>query len=447
MDINNKSNIYKRILPISWYFVFLGVIGGNWISRIPDIKENNHFSNTTLGIALLFGAIGAICSLPIIAWLNRVLGSAKSLLIGSIQICVMLPFLGLKHAGMKIIIPVLLLIGSGMAITDVSMTTQGVTCEKLENIKKMGFFGASSACGNFVGVLIGGLFAYLGISTFHHFFVIGVVCCAISVGCFFFLYSQADENSIDESYRQSELNNEQLGNTKTLSDSTRRNYIAYMAIIGFLLQICEGTVSDWSGIYFQDSLNCSTLIRSIAFATFVFFLTLGKFFVDHLCTVMDREILLKGGAIVATLGLSILVLSPSLPHSVYIAIVGMSLIGTGLSVPLPIIGSATGDVPGVRPSDVISTVTSVSYLGFLIGPPLFGTLADVLHDLRWSLAIAISLIALVPILPGHLPIQRHKIDSTNDHVYDRLLNSDSAVNRTEKDITSNSSIYDAETLV
>lgn len=129
-------------IAISWYFMYLGLLTGSWISRIPDIKVNNSFSNTQMGLALLCGALGAMCMLPVSALANRLLGSAKCTLIGSLLSCISMPFLGINEAGMKIIVPSIFLIGSGMAMTDISMTTQAITFEKVENLKKMGFFGA-----------------------------------------------------------------------------------------------------------------------------------------------------------------------------------------------------------------------------------------------------------------------------------------------------------------
>ena len=73
---------------------------------------------------------------------------------------------------------------------------------------------------------------------------------------------------------------------------------------------------------------------------------------------------------------------------------------------MPVVLSAAGDVPGIKPSDAIAIVTAVTYLGFLCGPPFFGYMGDLLGAIRWSLLLCACVIALVVVLPGSPPRNR-----------------------------------------
>jgi MFS family permease len=80
-----------------------------------------------------------------------------------------------------------------------------------------------------------------------------------------------------------------------------------------------------------------------------------------------------------------------------VALIGFALVGAGFSTGVPIVFTATGNVPGVAPGVALSSVTTVGYLGFLIGPPLIGFAAE-LMGLRLALGIIAATSFLTVIL-------------------------------------------------
>ena len=70
---------------------------------------------------------------------------------------------------------------------------------------------------------------------------------------------------------------------------------------------------------------------------------------------------------------------------------------------MPVVLSAAGDVPEMKPSDSIALVTGVTYFGFLTGPPFFGFMADFLGAVRWSLLLCAGIVGVVIVLPGSPP--------------------------------------------
>ena len=59
---------------------------------------------------------------------------------------------------------------------------------------------------------------------------------------------------------------------------------------------------------------------------------------------------------------------------VVIAIIGLAITGRSTSCILPFIFSSAGDVPYYKPAESVSRVTSISYLAYVLGPPIFGSL-------------------------------------------------------------------------
>ena len=62
------------------------------------------------------------------------------------------------------------------------------------------------------------------------------------------------------------------------------------------------------------------------------------------------------------------------------------LVGLGVSSIVPTVYSAAGRHSKVPPGIALATVSSVSFLGFLMGPPLIGNISQI-AGLRYSFAV------------------------------------------------------------
>jgi MFS family permease len=74
---------------------------------------------------------------------------------------------------------------------------------------------------------------------------------------------------------------------------------------------------------------------------------------------------------------------------------GLGLSGFGLANIIPLVYGAAGNLNPKEPGTAIAGVATIGYLGFLIGPPMVGALADA-FSLRVSyLVIAVFLATIV----------------------------------------------------
>jgi len=64
---------------------------------------------------------------------------------------------------------------------------------------------------------------------------------------------------------------------------------------------------------------------------------------------------------------------------VEVKIVGCFLTGLGISTIVPLIYSQAGNQKNIEPAIAIAGVSTIAYIGFLIGPVLIGYLADFLN--------------------------------------------------------------------
>jgi MFS family permease len=71
-------------------------------------------------------------------------------------------------------------------------------------------------------------------------------------------------------------------------------------------------------------------------------------------------------------------------------IIGCFLTGLGISTIVPLIYSQAGNQKNIEPAIAIAGVSTIAYIGFLIGPVIIGYLADFL-DLQKALVLLIIL--------------------------------------------------------
>jgi fucose permease len=169
-----------------------------------------------------------------------------------------------------------------------------------------------------------------------------------------------------------------------------------VALAGLL---SEGAIADWSAVYLSASLAAGTTMAAAAFAAFSVMMAAGRFAGDHLVGRLGGDLVVRaGGALAATgLGLTLVVGHPTF------AIAGFGLVGAGLSCVFPVVLSSAARTPGMAPSAAIAAVCTIGYLGFLVGPPSIGGLAE-LFGLPAALGLVVLLCALIATLGSRPPV-------------------------------------------
>jgi MFS family permease len=79
------------------------------------------------------------------------------------------------------------------------------------------------------------------------------------------------------------------------------------------------------------------------------------------------------------------------------------MVGFGVSNVVPIIFNAAGNIKNVPPGIALTIVTSISFLGFLIGPPIIGFIAE-MTSLQYSFAFIGIFGVFISILVSRLKV-------------------------------------------
>jgi MFS family permease len=355
-------------IAVSSLFFLSGFCFSSWASRIPSIQQKLHLSNAGLGTVLFALPIGLMVSLPLAGWLVAKYGSRIIVINAAVLYACTLPFIGFVQETWQLMI-VLFIFGLGGNLLNISMNTQGVGVEAIYNRSILASFHGIWSLAGFTGAAIGTLMISQHISPYFHFLIITsaallIVLCAWS----YTLTTDTNRNTDQPIFAKPDKSLLNLG------------------IIAFCCMICEGAMFDWSGVYFQKVLNARAAWIGAGYTAFMSTMAAGRFVADWLVTRFGIKRILQTSGIVIATGLSIAIIFPY----IVTAIVGFILVGAGVSSVVPLVYSAAGKSKVVSPGVALAAVSTIGYLGFLIGPPVIGFIAE-----ASSLRVSFVLIALL----------------------------------------------------
>jgi MFS family permease len=95
------------------------------------------------------------------------------------------------------------------------------------------------------------------------------------------------------------------------------------------------------------------------------------------------------------------------------AIIGFLLVGFGVSSVVPIVYGLAGKSTTMSAGTALAAVSTIGFLGFLIGPPVIGFIAQAVN-LRWSFTLIGILGFGTAILAGKLKLKNSNVEKIHD---------------------------------
>lgn len=368
MGINVGNLRNKRIAVGACYFV-PGVVFASWASRIPDVKELLHLSNGQLGSVLFAIPIGQLLMMAFSGILVSRFGSKKMLMLSEFLYAASLFAIGLCDNVLHLIMA-LVALGMMANLMNIATNTQACYLEKLYGRNIMSSFHGMWSLGGFAGGIIGALFAGTLLPVSVHFTCVLVASVIIVALCF--------RNLVSESLAEAEDEDVPKFSFRSVDPT-----LILLGVMGFGGMFCEGTVYDWSSVYFLTVVKPDTAFIRAGYIAGMGAMTLGRFLADGFVTKYGPSRVLK---VCGLLILGGLLLAASLPYLIT-ATLGFLLVGFGISSSVPICYSVAGKLGTMKASIAITIVSSISFFGFLVGPPVIGWLSE-LSNLRIALSLA-----------------------------------------------------------
>ncbi len=347
---------------ISFFFT-QGLCFASWASRIPDIKRALGLSDAGLGSVLVALPAGAMAGLPFAGWLVTRMGSKKVVVAGSILYVLTLVGIGFTTMTWHLVLG-LLFFGFTGNLVNIGINTQAIGVEKLYKRSIMASFHGAWSVAGFTGAAIGALLVSNKVHPSWHFIGIALLCFTmISIARHYTLRAKisGDDHPLFAIPDQPLL---KLGS------------------IGFCSMACEGAMFDWSGVYFQKVVMAPAYLVTLGYVVFMCAMAAGRFTGDGLANKIGRKRMIQLSGIMIGSGLMLSVL---LPHIVFVTL-GFLLVGFGVSSIVPLVYSAAGRSQTFSPGMALAAVSTISFLGFLVGPPVIGFIAEA-ASLRYSFAV------------------------------------------------------------
>jgi len=232
----------------------------------------------------------------------------------------------------------------------------------------MSSFHALWSTGGLTGAVVGGLLTEQGLRPLTHFTLVAFLLAGATLVIFPFLETEAKPDG-----------------AQSPVFSWPKRGILILGVIALCVMTGEGAMADWSAVYLRNTLGTKESLATAGYAVFSVAMAVGRLLGDRLTERLGAVNLVRSGGTLAALGLATALVCGYAP----VALVGFACVGLGFAAIVPILFSAAGHTPGIAPGIALASVTTLGYLGFLIGPPLIGFAAE-LTGLRWALGLIVA---------------------------------------------------------
>ncbi len=361
-----KASYLIRIRwAVSMFYFGMGLCFATWASRIPDIKSALHLSEGDLGTLLFAVPLGQLTMMSFSGKLVTRFGSHRILPVCILLYAFSLTNLGLVQSAWQLGLA-LFIFGICANLTNISVNTQGVYTEGLFKRNIMSSFHGMWSLAGFTGALVGLGMLALELSTYTHFLIVAAIVGILVVFNFKFLIKAKEKMVTVEKKR---------GFRKP--DGS----LVMLGVIGFCCMASEGVMFDWSGVYFKDIVKAPGPLVILGYASFMIMMASGRFFGDRLIQKFGRKTVMQISGCMISTGLFTAVFFPYIIP----ATIAFMFVGLGVSTIIPTLYSIAGKHPTIPTGEALTAVSSVSFFGFLMGPPIIGYIAEV-STLRFSFA-------------------------------------------------------------
>ena len=343
-------------------FVALGSFWGAWAAVLPSVQVATGTSKGALGVAMLFVSVGSIPAMFFLAApaVDRFGARAVAIGCGVFAIATTLP-------GLATTLPTLILTltfaGVGSGIVDVAINANVGRIESATGARLMPFAHGMYSVGILVGAVAAGLARNAGVGREPILLAVAVAIALTGLGI------------VTDSARV---------HTESVKGIRIARGLVVVGFLGAAAFVVEGGTESWSALFLERQLHAHPAVSGLGPGLFGASMALGRFSGQALHRYSDR-LLLGAGAALSAVGCVVVAAAPSAP----VGLVGFVLAGAGISLTAPIVFGIAGRRPDA--GSAVATVTTIGYLGLLVGPPLVGGVAQA-TSLRVSF-VALAVIA------------------------------------------------------
>ncbi len=347
---------------------------GSFVAHLPLFKARLALSDGLLGLALLAAAVASLVSMPLTGLAIARFGSARIGVVVALAACasLILPFVAPHYVAFVI---AAVSIGAVYSAFDVAINAQAVAVEAGLERPIMSSFHAAFSLGGLMGSALAAVLIARGFPFAAGGFCAAAACFAIALVA---VTRLVPEPPVAE------------GQARAAASGTPNRAVALLGVVAFLGLVGEGAMADWTGVYLRSSLSIAAAGSAAGFGAFSIAMAIGRAAGDRVVAALGPCRTVASGAAVASIALG----AALAVHSAYAAYIGFAAVGLGLANVIPVVFTAAGNARGLRPGVGIASVSTLGYVGFVLGPPAIGFTSDAI-GIRLALGLVVVCIAAV----------------------------------------------------
>lgn len=367
-------------------FLLQGVTFALLVTCIPEIQDRYGLSDSLL--PLFLAAVPVLAGVGSIASERLVRRTSARAVLRVVQpaVCATLAAAGLGDELWQLALA-LGAFGLLVGALDASMNMLGVGLQHRYGRSVMLGFHAAFSLGGIVGAAAAGLGAHVGLGLPVLFgTAAGVVApLALLVGTRF-----AGPAELGDAVREA---------AAAAARSIPWRPLLPLCLVMAFAYIADASVSNYSVKYLTDGLGSPEDIAKLSYLGYMVAMLLGRALGDRAVQRWGAVPVVRSGAALSALGFALAAVAPA----AWAGIAGFTVLGLGICAIIPQVFAAGGRLFPADSDAAVARLNLFNYVGFLVGSPLVGALADA-SSYRWALLAPMLLVlAVLPLADRFAP--------------------------------------------
>ena len=337
------------------FFIQL-VVFGVWLALIPEVQSSLNLDKSQLALGLMGTPTGMLLTLPFAGKVANTFSIRKILYVGFPVFFLSITLIGLVD-GLYSLFLVLFLVGVSMSLLELALNVHAGRVEK--HIRRV----IMNRCHGFwsLGIMTGSL---LG-SALHSESTVWLILIICALALFPVAWLLCLGLPSYENITSAEV-------SPAFVIPQFPAILICICVFAFGITMIEGAMADWASVYVKEMLGTEAQGTGYGFGLFAAFVALGRFFGDNLKIKLGTIIVARVFVIISILGLISLVTADDL----WLAFAGFALTGMGVSVGFPLAVTSAASIDEKREASYVAFLSLIALIGFLVGPPIIGFLAN-----------------------------------------------------------------------
>lgn len=354
LKVDNDENKMRWQQWAAKALFFVGGFGcASWAPMVPMLKARLALTEDVLGMLLLCVGIGSLLTMPLSGAAAGKWGCRRVLVTTGIFYGMVLVLLSMVQS-VYMLVPLVLLLGALMGTVDVVVNVLAVIVEKKSGKRLMSGMHAFWSIGGFAGAGIFSVWLSAGLDHFQAALIAwGIILVLLAVFRPHLMTTGGEKRD---------------GSILAIP----RGIVIFIGMVAFVSFLVEGAVMDWGGVFLTSVKHFDMSMAGVGFTVFSAAMLIMRLTGDWVVNRLGGGVVTIGGAVLAGAGFVLLIAAPV----AWLLYVGFFIIGIGSANIVPVFYSLMGKQKVMPVNQAVSAVSTLGYLGILMGPAVIGFVAN-----------------------------------------------------------------------